>query len=69
MEKTLTIEGMMCRHCAMHVEKALTAIPGVQEVSVNLETKSAQVSLSQDVADETFKAAIQGAGYNLVSVK
>ena len=39
MEKTLSIEGMMCDHCVMHVQKALAAIPGVQEVIVSLENK------------------------------
>ena len=29
MERTLTIEGMMCQHCAAHVTKALNALPGV----------------------------------------
>ena len=29
MKKTLSIEGMMCAHCAAHVEKALNALPGV----------------------------------------
>ena len=32
MQKTLTIEGMMCAHCAAHVEKALNALPGVTAV-------------------------------------
>ena len=29
MNRTLTIEGMMCAHCAAHVESALNALPGV----------------------------------------
>ena len=69
MEKTLTIEGMMCNHCVMHVEKALAAIPGVQEVFVSLEAKSARVSLNQNVAEEAFKSAIDNAGYHLVNIK
>ena len=69
MEKTLTIEGMMCNHCVMHVEKALAAIPGVQEVFVSLEAKSARVNLNQNVAEEAFKSAIDNAGYHLVNIK
>ncbi len=65
MEKTLSIEGMMCDHCVMHVQKALAAIPGVQEVIVSLENKSATVIIDPIVADETLRYAIEEAGYVL----
>lgn len=32
MEKTFTVEGMMCDHCRTHVEKALNSIEGVKAV-------------------------------------
>ena len=32
MEKKILIEGMMCNHCKMAVEKVLSAVPGVTEV-------------------------------------
>ena len=65
MEKTLKIEGMMCDHCVMHVQKALAAIPGVQEVIVSLENKSAKVIIDPIVTDETLRYAIEEAGYVL----
>ena len=68
MEKTLQIEGMMCQHCVMHVQKALAAIPGVEEASVNLEEKAAKVKLTQNVTDEVFKAAVETAGYQLTEI-
>lgn len=69
MEKNLKIEGMMCKHCVMHVEKALAAVPGVTEVSVSLEDKSAQVKLNQNVSDEVLRAAIEDAGYQVTEMK
>ena len=69
MEKILQIEGMMCQHCVMHVQKALAALPGVEETAVSLEEKSAQVKLSQNVTDEVFKAAVETAGYQLTEIK
>ena len=63
--KTLKIEGMMCDHCVMHVQKALAAIPGVQVVIVSLENKSAKVTIDPIVADETLRNAIEEAGYVL----
>ena len=69
MEKTLQIEGMMCQHCVMHVQKALAALPGVEEAAVSLEEKAAKVKLTQDVTDEVFKAAVETAGYQLTAIK
>ena len=68
MEKILKMEGMMCNHCVMHVQKTLAAIPGVAEVTVSLNEKNAKVKLNQDVADEVFKTAIEEAGYQLSEI-
>jgi len=68
MEKTLKIEGMMCNHCVMHVQKALAAIPGVAEVTVSLDEKNAKVKLNQAVSDNAFKVAIEEAGYQLAEI-
>ena len=67
-EKLLKIEGMMCNHCVMHVQKALVAVPGVTEVTVSLDEKNAKVKLNQNVADEVFKTAIEDAGYQLTEI-
>lgn len=68
MEKILKIEGMMCNHCVMHVQKTLAAIPGVAEVTVRLDEKNTKVKLNQNVADEVFKTAIEDAGYQLAEI-
>ena len=68
MKKTLKIEGMMCNHCVMHVQKALAAIPGVAEVAVSLESKSAKVKLNDNVPDVQFKTTIEEAGYQLTEI-
>ncbi len=63
MKKEIKIEGMMCQHCQMAVEKALSKVPGVSEVKVDLENKTAVVSLSGDVSDETLNSTVTEAGY------
>ena len=68
MEKLLKIEGMMCGHCVMHVQKALAAVPGVAEVTVSLDEKAATVKLNQNVTDEVFKTVIEDAGYQLTEI-
>ena len=68
MTKTMTINGMMCAHCQAHVEKALNAIDGVTAV-VDLEAKTATVTLTHDVADDALKNAVTEAGYEVVSIQ
>ena len=66
MQKTLTIEGMMCAHCAAHVEKALNALPGVTAV-VDLAAKTAVVT--GDAGDEALKKAVADAGYQVADIR
>ena len=67
MKKTILIEGMMCAHCQMHVQKALAAIDGVSAVDVNLEEKKATVTLAKVVPDQAMMDAVTQAGYTPVS--
>ena len=69
MEKVLFIEGMVCGNCVKHVHKALTGLEGVQEAVVELESKTAKVCLDSSVSDDTLKAAVEDAGYTLVSIQ
>jgi Au+-exporting ATPase len=57
----LSVEGMTCASCVGRVEKALKAIPGVAEATVNLATERAHVRGSVDPS--TLVAAIEAAGY------
>lgn len=63
---TLNITGMTCGHCVKAVEKALSAVPGVQKVAVSLEEGKATVEGSADtqamiaaVAEEGYSAQVQ----------
>lgn len=66
MEKTLQVEGMMCKNCQAHVEKALAGVDGVTAVAVDLEAKQAKVTCESSVSDETLCAAVAEAGYEAV---
>lgn len=58
------VEGMSCASCVARVEKALKAVPGVIDASVNLATERAFVHLIKNMvsADEVEKA-VRGIGY------
>jgi Au+-exporting ATPase len=60
-EISLAIEGMTCASCVGRVEKALKAVPGVAEASVNLATERATVRGRAGV--EALIAAVDRAGY------
>lgn len=62
----LTIDGMMCAHCQKHVQDALAAMEGVTAVTVDLETKKAQVTTDKEISMDTFAKVITDAGYTLV---
>ena len=67
--KTIYINGMMCNHCKMTVEKVLGNVDGVESVEVNLDEKLAKVTLSKEVENESLKAVIVEAGFEVVDIK
>lgn len=69
MTKVIQIEGMMCAHCTGRVQKALEAVEGVTEVSVNLEEKTATVSANDTVTEETLTGAVTEAGYEVSGIQ
>lgn len=69
MKKVLKVEGMSCNHCVMHVKNALLAVDGVADAQVDLDTKTATVSLDQEVAEDVLTAAVVEAGYEVVGVE
>ena len=69
MEKTLTIEGMMCGHCEARVKKALEALPEVKEAVVSHKAGPAVVTLESAVSDEALKEAVEAQDYKVISVQ
>ena len=61
----LSIEGMDCAECAIHVQKALTAVPGVTEAEVYLVSEKAVVQLEDAVDMPTLQQAVSKAGYSI----
>ena len=67
MKKTLSVEGMTCNHCVMHVTKALKEVSGVTSAVVDLATKKAVVE-GGALDDAAMKAAVADAGYEIVAI-
>ena len=60
----LPIDGMTCASCAGRGEKALTKVPGVRSVSVNLATEQARIEAPVDSLPALVEAVKQ-AGYSV----
>jgi len=60
---TLAVEGMMCKNCVSHVQKALEAVKGVTSVSVDLEGKTATVEALSSVSVDVLCSAVKTVGY------
>ena len=69
MKKTLNVEGMMCCHCEARVKKALEAIPGVSEAVASHTDGTAVVTLTENVADDVLKNAVEAQDYKVTGIQ
>ncbi len=60
---SIPVEGMTCASCVSRVEKAIRAVPGVTEASVNLATERADVRFDASTKSADIVKAIENAGY------
>ena len=60
----LQVDGMSCASCAKAVEKALGAVPGVENASVNFVSKTASVSAQDSATETALIDAVKHAGYS-----
>lgn len=66
-ESQLVIQGMHCAACALTIEDALKAVPGIIEVNVNAASQRASVVWdAQQVVPSRWFSAVQAAGYQMV---
>ena len=62
-ELQLNVDGMTCGHCVGRVTDALTKLEGVDEVTVSLDEKSAQLTAQDSFDAQVAVAAVKEAGY------
>ena len=62
---TYNVTGMTCGHCAAAVTEEVSAVPGVTEVEVSVETGTVVVR-GDGVSEEQVRAAVDEAGYSVV---
>ena len=67
-QKVLVVDRMSCEHCKQTVEQALKAVDGVQDAVVDLEQKTATVTLANDVPDDVLRHAVEQEEYEVLSI-
>ena len=61
-----TVKGMTCSHCVASVREEVTDVAGVETVDVDLASGRLTVT-GDDVDDAAVRAAVDEAGYEVVS--
>jgi copper chaperone len=60
---TLTAGGITCGGCANAIKKAVSALPGVTAVEVEVPTKQVTVTHDEHVTRPAIDAAVTAAGF------
>jgi copper chaperone CopZ len=64
--RTYSVTGMSCDHCAGAVRTEVSGLAGVTGVDVDLARGQVTVLSDLPIDDDTLRAAVEEAGYQLV---
>ena len=64
---TYTVAGMTCVHCVQAVTTEVSALPAVTNVAIDLTSGAVTVTSDVTISLDALRAAIDEAGYDLVS--
>ncbi|GAB3647955.1 heavy-metal-associated domain-containing protein [Glycomyces tarimensis] len=68
MQTTYLVKGMTCGHCASAVTQEVTALSGVENVDVAVDSGKVTVTSTEELATDAVREAVDEAGYELVGV-
>ena len=66
--KKIEVQGMSCMHCSKKVENALKELKQVKTAKVDLESKTAEVILKDNVDNDILKSCIEDLGYEVKKI-
>jgi len=66
---TYIVSGMTCGHCVNAVSSEVGQLPGVTDVKVNLATGAVTVTSDTPLDDAAVTAAVDEAGYQVVTAQ
>lgn len=66
-ETTYNVGGMTCDHCVRAVTGEISGLSGVTDVDIDLVTGQVRVTSDGPLDDEAVAAAVEEAGYEVMS--
>lgn len=63
----ILVDGMSCEHCVKAITKAVTALPGVSDVAVDLAAKTVAVEHDPALPLGKIKSEIEDQGYDIIA--
>jgi copper chaperone len=63
----LTIQGMSCGHCVMHVKQALDTVDGLEVEDVQI--GNAKVWYDDEKVSDVLKGKVEEAGYRVIAIQ
>jgi copper chaperone CopZ len=64
--RTYDVPGISCEHCQAAIEKEVAEVPGVTDVTVDIDARQATVAGSSEI--DAVRSAIEQAGYEVAAV-
>lgn len=64
----ISVKGMMCEHCEMHVKKALEEIDGIKSATASHKDALVTIETSKAVDEKLIKTAVEAAGYEYAGI-
>ena len=61
------VSGMHCSHCASSVTEEVSALTGVTDVKVDLDSGQLTVTSEKDIPFQSIEAAVDEAGYSVAT--
>jgi copper chaperone len=61
------VSGMHCQHCASSVTEEVTAVSGVSDVKVDVDSGQLIVTSDAEIPFEHIEAAVDEAGYRVAT--
>ena len=64
----IKVSGMTCGHCVQSVTEEISAIAGVTDVKIDLESGDVTIKSESELNNADLVAAVKEAGYEVVGV-
>jgi len=66
-QSIINVDGMSCEHCVKAITKAVSSLPGVSDVAVDLIARTVTVEHTPVLTLDKIKDEIEEQGYDIIA--